>query len=72
MDWGAIILLTLAIVGAALIVGGIVAYRGSSRTGVRALGASAIAAGAVMLLVVLFTVPASSTGGPSGPVIGGA
>ena len=61
MDSGAIIQLTLAILGAALTVGGIVAYRGSKRTGVRVLGASAIAAGVVMLAVVLFTVPVSST-----------
>ena len=62
MDWGAIIQLTLAILGAALNLGGIVAYRGSARTGVRVLGASAIAAGVVMLAVVLFTIQVSSTG----------
>ena len=62
MDWGAIIQLSLAILGAASIVGGIVAYRRSARTGVRAFAASAVAAGVVMWAVVLLTVPASSTG----------
>ncbi len=66
MDWGAIIQLSLAILGAAFIVGGIVAYRGSTRTGVRAFAASAVAAGVVMWAVVLITVPVSSAGdGPS-------
>ena len=62
MDWGAIIQLSLAILGAASMVGGIVAYRGSARTGVRAFAASAVAAGVVMWAVVLITVPVSSTG----------
>ncbi len=71
MDWGTVIQLTFAIVGAALIVGGIVAYRGSTRTGVRAFSSSAIAAGIVMWVVVLITVPVTSTGEPSDPVIEG-
>ena len=62
MDWGIAIQLTLGILGAALIVGGIVAYRGSTRTGVRAFSSSAIAAGVVMWVVVLLTVPVSVTG----------
>ncbi len=62
MDWGAIIQLSLAILGAALIAGGIVAYRGSPRTGVRAFGASAAAGGGVMWAIVLITVSVSSTG----------
>ena len=62
MDWGAIIQLSLAILGAGLIVGGIVAYRGSTRTGLRAFSAGSVAAGAVMLAVVLFTLPVSSSG----------
>ena len=65
MDWGAVIQLILAILGAALITGGIVAYRGSARTGVRAFGASGVAAGIVMLAVVLLTVSVSATGGRS-------
>ena len=36
MDWGAIIQIILAVVGAAAIAGGIVAYRGSKQTGIRA------------------------------------
>ena len=70
MDWSAIIQLSLAILGAASIAGGIVAYRGSRRTGVRAFAASAVAAGVVMWAVVLLTVPVSSTGdGPPGPTV---
>ena len=65
MDWGAVIQLILAILGAALIAGGIVAYRRSARTGVRTFGASAVAAGVVMWAVVLMTVPVSTTGGGS-------
>ena len=65
MDWGAVIQLVLAILGAALITGGIVAYRGSVRTGARAFGASAVAAGVVMWAVVLLTVSVSTTGGGS-------
>ena len=48
MDWGAVVQLTLAILGAVLIAGGIVGYRGSARTGVRAFGAAAVAGGVVM------------------------
>ena len=65
MDWGAVIQLTIAILGAALIVGGIVAYRSSARTGVRAFSAAAMAADVVMWAVVLVTIPVSSTGGGS-------
>jgi len=72
MDWGAIIQLSLAILGAAFVAGGIVAYRGSTRTGIRAFGASAAAAGVVMWAIVLFTVPVSTTGGgPNEPTVTG-
>ncbi len=72
MDWGAVIQLSLAILGAASIVGGIVAYRGSTRTGVRVFGASAVAAGVVMWAIVLITVPVSSTSdGPPDPIMSG-
>ena len=67
MDWGAIIQIVLAIVGAGAIVGGIVAYRRSKRTGVRAFGASASAAGAVMWVIVLLTVPLSTSGEQPAP-----
>ena len=65
MDWGFVIQMLLAILGAALIIGGIVAYRGSTRTGVRSFGASAVAAGVVMWAVVLITLPVQSTGNGS-------
>ena len=71
MDWGAVIQLTLAILGAMLIAGGIVGYRGSARTGVRAFGAAAVAGGVVMWAVVLFTVPVSSTGESADPIVVG-
>ena len=70
MDWGLIFQVTLAVLGAALMVGGIVAYRGSARTGVRSFAAAGIASGVVMLAIVVMTVPAYSTSdGPRGPVI---
>ncbi len=69
MDWGAIIQLTLAIGGGALIGGGIIAYRSGQRGMARPVAAAAVAAGAVMLLVVGFTVSVSSSGEPSSPVI---
>jgi len=62
MDWGTIIWMILGILGAALIAGGTVAYRGSARTGVRAFAAAAIAAGVVMWAILLFTIPVSRTG----------
>ena len=61
MNWDAILWLVLGILGAALITGGIVAYRGSPRVGVRAFGASATAAGIAMWAVVLIIVPVSSS-----------
>lgn len=61
MDWGNVIWLILGILGAALIAGGIVAYRGSRRTGIRSFGAAAIAAGVVMWAIVAVTIPLSST-----------
>jgi hypothetical protein len=60
MDWGFVIQLIFAILGAALIAGGIVAYRGSQGTGVRAFGAAAIAAGVVMWAILVLTIPVSS------------
>ncbi|UCG83589.1 MAG: hypothetical protein JSW38_01865 [Dehalococcoidia bacterium] len=62
MNWDAIIWMILSILGAALIIGGIVAYRGSQRTAVRAFVAAAIAAGLVMWAIVIVTVPVSGTG----------
>jgi hypothetical protein len=57
MNWGAIIVLTLAILGAALMAGGIILYRGSPQVNGRAFGAAAVAAGAVMWLIILLTTP---------------
>jgi len=51
----------LIVLGAALIAGGIVAYRGSRRTGVRAFSAAGIAAGVVMWAIVVITIPVSSS-----------
>ena len=59
MNWDAVIWMILSILGAALIVGGIVAYRGSRTSGVRALVGAAIAAGVVMWAIVLLTIPVS-------------
>ena len=67
MDWGFIIIAVLGITGAGLIVGGIVAYRGSARTGVRASGAAAIAAGVVMWVIITLVIPTSVTRG-DGPL----
>jgi len=53
--------ITLIVLGAALIAGGIVAYRGSRRTGVRAFSAAGIAAGIVMWAIVVITIPVSSS-----------
>ncbi|HEY48778.1 MAG TPA: hypothetical protein G4O13_01875, partial [Dehalococcoidia bacterium] len=61
MDWGAVLWIILSILGAALIAGGIVAYRKSRGTGARSFGAAAIAAGVVMWVIVIVTIPVSST-----------
>ena len=59
MDWGSVIWFILAILGTASIVGGIVAYRGSTTAGVRAFGAALVAAGVVMWGIIVVTVPMS-------------
>ena len=51
----------MAVLGTALVAGGIVVYRGSVRTGVRSFAAAGIASGVVMLSIVVMTVPAYST-----------
>ncbi len=73
MDWGSVIWLILAILGAASIVGGIVAYRGSTTVGVQALAAASVAAGVVMWGVILVTVPVSTSSGdaPSPTIVVG-
>lgn len=60
-----IIILILGVLGAALIAGGIVAYRRDERTSVKSLSAAAIAAGAVIWVAIAFTIPVSQeVGGP--------
>lgn len=70
MNWDTLLWIVLIIVGAALVGGGVVAYRRSRRTGVRSLAASGIAAGVMMLAIVALTVPVSgemSTSAPRAP-----
>jgi hypothetical protein len=69
MDWGTIILLALVILGAALLVGGVVAYRRSTRVGVKAFGAASVAAGVMMWALVLVATPVSTSGEPPAPGI---
>jgi len=57
------IIAILGILGAASIAGGIVTLRGSTRVVFRALGAALIAAGAVMWLLIIMTIPVSVTTG---------
>ena len=72
MNWEWIAIFGFVIFGAAGIAGGIVAFRGSSRTGIRALAAASIAGGVMMWMVVLWVVPASiSSTEPGGPVLEG-
>ncbi len=72
MDWGSLVWLILAILGAASIAGGIVAYRRSMSTGGRAAGAALTAAGVAMWVIILVTVPMSSSSGDSpSPIIAG-
>jgi len=61
MDWGLVVLIILGVFGAGLIVGGMVAYRGSRRTAVRTFGAAGVAAGVVMWVIVLMAFPVSSS-----------
>ncbi len=71
MEWGWIVIYALGILGVAFIAGGIVAYRGSRRTGIRSFAAASIASGAMMWMVVLLVVPASGgSTGPGGPAAG--
>ena len=67
MDWGTVAWIVLGVVGAGLIFGGIAGYRGSTKSGVRALSAALIASGLAMWAVIGFTIPAStsSSGGES-------
>ncbi len=72
MDWGLVVWIVLAVLGAALVVGGIVAYRGSKSTGGRAAGAALAAAGVAMWAIILVTVPVSSSSGDApSPIFAG-
>ena len=71
MDWGTVVWIVLGVVGAGLIFGGIVAYRGTKKSGIQALAAGLIAFGLVMWAVIGFTIPASTSsdgGEPPAPV----
>ena len=58
------------ILGVGLIAGGLVAYLRSPRVGYKALGATGVAVGVVMLAVVAFTAPVSVSGDvPSAPTV---
>jgi hypothetical protein len=63
MDWGSVVWLILAILGAASIAGGIVVYRGGNSVASRAFGAASVAAGVVMWAIILVTVPVSTSSG---------
>ncbi len=56
---GSIIWLALALTGIALIVSGVIVYRGGRTIRVRALAGAAVAMGVVMWAALLFTLPAS-------------
>lgn len=66
MNWGFIIVLILGIVGAALIAGGIVAYRKSESTRVKALSSAAVAAGLVMWAAIVVTTQVTTEVGGQG------
>ena len=62
-----LILIVLGVIGAACVVGGIVGYRKSETTKAKVISAAAIAAGVVMLAILLLVIPASfSTGSLEG------
>jgi hypothetical protein len=68
MEWEFIIKLVLGIVGAALIAGGIVAYRRSERTDVKTASAAAVAAGVVMWAAIVVTTSVTTEVGSAGGV----
>ncbi len=70
MEWGSLIWLLLAIIGAASIAGGVVAFRRGGSVGAQAFGAASVAAGVAMWAIVIVSFPMSSSGGDaSEPVI---
>ncbi len=67
MDWGFMIQMAMAILGAVLIVGGIVFYRSSTRDGARSMGTAGGAAGVVMWAFVALTLPISGASNATSP-----
>ena len=66
LDMGFIFVALLAIIGAALIVGGIVAYRGSTTVMARAFSAAGVVAGIAMWLVIASVTATSTSTSTSG------
>ncbi|MFQ5968378.1 MAG: hypothetical protein ACE5MI_12345 [Acidimicrobiia bacterium] len=64
-----VISVLLVILGAALIVGGVVAYRGSTAVAARALSAASVAAGLAMWFVIASVTITSSSGTAPEPVV---
>jgi len=60
---GFLIIVLMAVFGAALIAGGFVAYRRSETTSVKAVGAGSIAAGIVMWVIIVLVTPLSTSSG---------
>ena len=71
LDMGLIFIVLLPVLGAALIGGGIVAYRGSTAVMARALSAASVVAGLAMWFVIASVTITSSSGTAPEPVIGG-
>ena len=60
---GFLVIALLAVLGAALVVGGFVAYRRSEVTSIKAVSAGSIAAGIVMWTIIVLVTPLSSSSG---------
>jgi hypothetical protein len=63
VNWGLVLILVAAILGTALIVGGIVVLRNGRGVGSRAFGAVAIAVGIVLWAFIVFITPTSISQG---------
>ena len=59
-----LLIIVLAVLGAAFVVGGIVGYRKSKGALAKAISAAAIAAGIVMWAIILFITPVTRLVGP--------
>ena len=71
LDMGLILIVLLSVVGAALIGGGIVAYRGSTAVMARAFSAASVVAGLAMWFIVASVTITSSSGTAPEPVVVG-